>query len=282
MPETRKIMRSLQPRLPKNLWLAACALGGALLATVSTAQTVTLTDGNSTALVDVNSDMGMRQWTVQGVNQLKQQWFWYRIGNGVAAPINSISAAAWHKDGDNFLSTTYHATGFSIQVDYLLSGGGFGQADILESITVFNKTSSDLNDFHFYQYSNFDLLNTPGGDTVAMDQTMARQHKGASQIAEGIIDPSASFFEANTTDDPGSTLYRLTHEAGLNLGIDNSGVATGDVTWAFQWDLSIAANSEQSIFKDKLLDVRGVPEPTALAFFALGFSAFALRRRTHK
>ena len=51
-----------------------------------------LVNNNSTALIDPNSSAGMFNWTVDGVNQLNQQWFWYRVGNNPEAPINTISA----------------------------------------------------------------------------------------------------------------------------------------------------------------------------------------------
>src|SRR5512143_3786577 len=66
-----------------------------LMISVSKAQVVTLTDRGSVAVVDLGSSAGMNQWTVTGLpsgmeNQLHQQWFWYRINGGLAAPINAI------------------------------------------------------------------------------------------------------------------------------------------------------------------------------------------------
>lgn len=56
------------------------------------AQVVTMNDGGSTATVDLGSSAGMNNWTVNGQNQLNQQWFWYRTDGGIAQPINSIGA----------------------------------------------------------------------------------------------------------------------------------------------------------------------------------------------
>ena len=45
------------------------------------AVTFTLTDLNSSAQINDASQNGMFNWTVNGVNQLAQQWFWYRTGS---------------------------------------------------------------------------------------------------------------------------------------------------------------------------------------------------------
>ena len=58
------------------------------------AQIVTLTDNNSSAQVDVGSQAGMFNWSIQGQNQLNQQWFWFRVGQAPEAAINTISPAA--------------------------------------------------------------------------------------------------------------------------------------------------------------------------------------------
>ena len=55
----------------------------------------------------------------------------------------------------------------------------------------------------------------------------------------------------------------------------------GDVTWAYQWNFTIAANSEQDILKDKLLSIDPVPEPSTMAtclILALVFRRLRLQR----
>ena len=65
-------------------------------AIISQAQ-VTLTDGNSVALLEPTSQAGMYYWAVQNTpntyqNQLNQQWFWYRVGSDPERSIDTISA----------------------------------------------------------------------------------------------------------------------------------------------------------------------------------------------
>lgn len=65
-----------------------------LLAQVShsEAQTVTMADGNSTDTLNLTGpSAGMTSWTVDGQNQLVDQWFYYRVGStGTAASVGSL------------------------------------------------------------------------------------------------------------------------------------------------------------------------------------------------
>jgi hypothetical protein len=267
----------------KSLLLGAALLLSAVLAlpTTGMADTVTLTDGNSTAMVNVDSSAGMYHWDVEGNNQLNQQWFWYRT-DGVQAPINSISAATYSYDGANKVNVSYENASVKLSVLYWLSGGsaGSGTADIIESIMVDNKTGSAL-DFHLYQYSDFNLLDTALGDTVEISGNptdgydYAYQYKGATQIAEAITSPSANRAEAGLAP---STLNGLNGTTVYNLG-NNTSAGPGDATWALQWDVSIAANDSFWLFKDKLLSIEPIPEPSTLALVALGLGAWGWARR---
>jgi hypothetical protein len=50
------------------------------LSSVATAAPFTLTDGNASVVIDPDKQTGISNWTTDGVNQLNQQWFWYRVG----------------------------------------------------------------------------------------------------------------------------------------------------------------------------------------------------------
>jgi hypothetical protein len=266
----------------KKCRIVALTLASALLVSVSKAQVtpVMLSDANSVVLVDVNSDLGMYQWTVNGVNQLAQQWFWYRIGSsGPQSPINAISAASYFLSGPNSLTTTYANSQVGITVDYTLIGGTTGDADMLESITVQNISGAPLN-LHFFQYSDFDLAGSPGGDSVSINLgfdgfDQASQVKGPTQISETINSPSADRAEAAFS---GQTLFNLNNFPGYNLN-NNQTAGPGDVAWALQWDFQIGPGSSVSVFKDKRLSIIPVPEPSGLVLVALGLTAFVLRRR---
>jgi hypothetical protein len=163
----------------------------------------------------------------------------------------------------------------------LLTGGsaGSGTADIQESISVHNNSLSGALDFHFYQYSDFDLLGTPGGDTINVGNDFAVQTKGPTQIAEAVNDPSADHYEGAVFD---TTLNRLNTVSDLNLN-DNGTAGPDNVTWALQWNKSIGTNADFQIFKDKLLSIQPIPEPSSMTLIMLGLGGLggfgAWRRR---
>jgi hypothetical protein len=260
--------------------LIACSL--VALPSSGLATVVTLTDQNSVASVDVDSAAGMYLWSVDGQNQLNKQWFWFQIGSGgVQQPVNSIGPAVTTSTGPNQMSSTYSGAGYEVVISYLLTGGssGSGTADIQESIMFCNDTGAAV-DFHLYQYSDFNLAGTPGGDSVYIDGSSAAgynyaiQWKGPTQIAEAINLPAGNHAEANTVP---NTLNSLTTTADLVLN-DNT-YDTGDVSWALQWDVTVADGADFYVFKDKLLSVEPVPEPTVLALFALGLGIWGAARR---
>lgn len=259
---------------------AAGAIGLCASAKATPSTIYTLTDGGSTARIDADSGVGMFDWEVGGQDQLEKQWFYYRAGNAtLAAPINTISASSLLYLTGNTLITSYTNSAFTLTISYVLTGGsqGANSADILETITVLNTSGAAL-DFSLFQYSNFDLLGTPGGDTVTFtgwDGVV--QKEGVFGIQEGIIQPTASFREAALTGS-GGTLDNLANIANYNLN-NNGGPLPGDVTWAFQWDYQIPAGQSLDVYKDKTLIAPQVPEPTSAMLLAVGVGVLALRRR---
>ena len=270
----------------KKIRLLGLTVAAALLASVSHAQVtpVYLVDGDSTAIVDVDSSAGMYQWVAGGHNQLSQQWFWYRIGaGGVVQPINSVSAATWNQlAGPDSLFTSYANAQLSFSINYKLTSLTSGKVDILESISVKNNTAAPL-DLHFFQYSDFDLAGTPIDDSLVIEvdpdfggyYRATQKKNGGSELSETIAQPPASRAEANYQE----PLITNFFTPGYNLNNNLGPVLSGDLAWAFQWDFTVGAGGSVNIFKDKLLEVTPIPEPSTLAFVSLGFAALVLLRR---
>ena len=270
-------------------FLQFCIISTALApsARQSQAAIITLVDNNSVAQIDNGSSAGMFNWSVDGQNQLAQQWFWYRIGNNPEAPINTISAPTITTPDARTAYTTYNNGAFSVEVDYSLTGGlaGSGYSDIGESIRISNLTASPL-DFHFFQYSDFDLGGTPGGQTIQLGRDLSGTHFNEA-LQTG---PGATLDESITVAAPGanhgeaalfnSTLIKLNNGVADNLN-DNAGpVGPGDATWALQWDLVIAPGGSALISKDKYIQLAtAVPEPSALALISIGLAGLARRSR---
>jgi hypothetical protein len=242
------------------------------------AAVLTLTDQNSVVNMDDTSSAGVFQWSVDGVNQLFQQWFWYRIGaTGGELPINSLGAPTGGTTSANSATFSYLGTsGLAATLSYNLTGGapGSGASDLGESIRLVN-TSGQSMDLHFFQYSDFDLNGTTSGDVVQfINSFTVDQYKitgGTKEtLQETVATPAANHFEGNFF---AATLNSLNDGNPTTLS-DSPAVGTplgpGDMTWAYEWDRTLAPGGQLIINKDKGISVEPVPEPTSciLSVFA--------------
>lgn len=270
-------------------WLV---LGGvlAVFSLPGQAQIVVLNHNNSSASIDTGSSAGMSNWLVDGQNVLAQQWFWYRVGLNAEAPINTLSAPVITTPDARTLYTSYDNGSYGVRVDYLLTGftAGSGNSDIAETITIFNHTATPL-DFHFFQYSDFDL-GGPAGDQVALSvnsnplspsfglYNTATQVDPFAGLTETVITPGANHGEVANWN---TTLAKLNDGVADTLNDLPGPFGPGDVTWAFEWDLTIPAGGSLGISKDKALHINLIPEPTTLTLAALGAAVLVLRRKLH-
>ncbi|HVV00958.1 MAG TPA: PEP-CTERM sorting domain-containing protein [Verrucomicrobiae bacterium] len=258
------------------------------------AQNVTLTSGNSQATINLSAvgggtgTAGMNSWTINGQNQLEQQWFWFRVGDDSTGQhsLDSLGTPSYTYTG-NVLDAVYTGVGFNIEVSYTLNGGtpGNWDSDISENISIQN-TSATAQTFHFFQYSDFALAGSQGNETATIYQdggffSKATVSKGANQLAETIDEPLANRGEAGLAQGlPSDTLAHLNSGSiyDLNNNLFDGPVPEADATWALQWDTLINAGDTATIIKDKHLEVVPTPEPGTLAIFAAGFGALLLRR----
>jgi len=252
---------------------------------------VTLTSGGSVATLNLgggSGNIGMNSWSVLGQNQLNQQWFWYSIGSGqVAQSIDTIGSTYGvtinqpnSSQVDVIYGTALNAP-LSIEVDYTLNGGGVGSgnADLMENIYADNYSGSGIT-LNLYEYSNFNLLQSGNNNVVIIPNPSgpgyeaSYQASGGTAIEETLVSPFANNAEAEPVGGASDTLNSITTIAGYSL--NNNLTASGNVSFAFQWTANIASGGELQIVKDKELSVQAVPEPSSVAFIALGVGALGL------
>jgi hypothetical protein len=266
-----------------------------LLAAAPAHGAFSMVSGNSTVGFDPSSQAGVFSWNVDGINQLAQQWFWYRVGpNGPESSINALSApTVMHQPGiisDGYEIQYTGANGLSVDVKYSLVGGTAGShaSDLSEQITLTNRNTDSMS-LHFFQYSDFDLNGTANDDTLVFkNANTVDQSDGGSVFSEtvqtggaGPSDHEADFFPVllNKLNDGLPTTLNNLPGIGVPLG-------PGDVSWGFQWDFNIGAGNSVIISKDKNLSASAganVPEASSwlvwgLLGLAVGGSCRALRR----
>lgn len=248
----------------------------------------TMANKNSTAQINItNANAGVLNWIVDGVNNLNEQRFYYRVGPvGPEALVQSISsspAVSFTQIPNVFskLDVTYANTSYSVRTFFQLTGGnaGSGVSGLSETITVKNLSGSTL-DFHLFQYSDFDLWGLAGGQVAqysfdALGQPYkVTQTDGTRSVTETLNASSApiAYFEANSAF---VTLNSLTDGVATILN-DNPMSGPGNVTFAYQWDATLAVNGTLTI--SKLMSI--VPEPTSGALILTAFAtAFFSRCR---
>jgi hypothetical protein len=126
---------------------------------------------------------------------------------------------------------------------------------------------------HFFQYANFKL--SDGNDTVKfVNSSQVTQSSPGVGLSETVVTGFPQYHEAATVT---TTLDKLNDQSATTL--DNTyGPITGDVSWAFQWDITLGPDASFIISKDKALNV---PEPSVLVLLGIGISCMAIgiRRR---
>jgi hypothetical protein len=263
----------------------------ALAVVPALADTITLQDLGTTATIETTPDsygrVGMTNWSIDGSNYLYEQWFWIRIGDAVGQTSLEQLYQGYTQDPAKTTATMKFGTtsGVTVDVVYGLLGGGVGSgtADITEQIRIRNLTGQTQT-ISFFQYCDFDLGGLASDDTVWMrSENVVEQTNGLFRISETSAIPTASRYELGKYP---STLSNLNSGATYNLAtvIDEFAVfpspaITGDVTWAFQWDITLANGASFIISKDKHLVV---PEPLTMisGFLAISSLGMYLRRRT--
>jgi hypothetical protein len=259
------------------------------LAAPAFAQPYMLEDGNSSTFFNVGggSQIG---WQVDGVNQLFNQRFFYRVGGEAdespvdMLPVTGVQATDTNGFDDPRIDTLAvrhaHPSGLEFRTSFTLRGGsiGSGTADLLESINISNPANNPGPlSVSFFQYVDFDLGGTAGGDfgQINLGPTIsASQSDGATFfVNETVVAPNPNGWQVGSFP---SIVSLFGNGAIDNLNNFSGPIGPTDVTWAFQWNITLAPGQSFLISKDKLIFV---PTPGAAALLGLGGLLAARRRR---
>jgi hypothetical protein len=247
--------------------------------------------------LQINLSGGLSDWTIDGVNQLNQQWFYYSVESGPVYSIDTIAPWSTPTITTNLgktqitLNETYANPTISVGTKYILesSPSGSGQATLSQTLTI-NNPSATPQVYHFYQYSDFDLGGGSGGQNVLFSSNGSGQEYQVVQT-----DSTGGTLTGLIIGVSGGSSVQYEVQAGtydgnqFGLGNGNSApllnntltAGTGNVEYAYEWDVSLAAsgNPGSSITISELQTV--VPEPSSVVLVASGMLALALfyRRR---
>ncbi len=269
--------------------LAAILVAGATAQ--SRAQIYSLTSQNSSLQVDVSG--GLTPWTIDGVNQLNQQWFYYSIGSGPVYSIDTI--APWTVPtitGGTVptLTETYANSLISVKTKYTLQGqlAGSGKATLGQTITL-NNPSATAQTYHFYQYSDFNMAGTSGSQYLQFNVN------GAT-TAYQVVQSGGATLTGTVTALSGGASIAPEEQAGLYDGSmfglvngnpaptlnNNLNAGPGNVVYAYEWDVTLAAygNPGSSLTLSEIQAVVPVvPEPSSVALIAAGLLGLAFFRK---
>jgi hypothetical protein len=255
-------------------WLFLLAFSFMVIGRTAHAVTLNLGDGNSSVSIDLSSERGLYDWIVDGVNLAPaagggvldyRQWFWYRLDNNPEASIDTMTLGVNGTTDANFdgsVDTAFvsysGAPGFKINVTFTLAGGtlGSGASDIGEQVSLVN-TSSQMITVSFFQFGDFQLTAPDiGGETISfVNSNTVRETGLTGYVQETVHTPVATHQEAELFP---VTIFKLDDASPTTLS-DNASAGPGDVTWAYQWDVTLAPGQTFLISKDMQAVI---PEPS--------------------
>jgi len=285
------LMKRFKTSTRRSPFLSTALLVGCLAAPGAANATVySLTSNNSSATLNLGSSAGLANLTVDGVNQVNQQWYWFCVGSsGPQMDLSQITTSPFVTiNSASQLTALYtnSTVSYGVQVQYTLAGqaAGSGKSGLTETARVFNY-DSNISDpalnFNLLLYSDFTLR----GPAYASDQFVQEGTSGGVSTSVQTLGNFATGTNNFTAITPANrleaalfnqTLNELTTMNGYDLN-GNTSAGPGHVTWAMEWNMAV--NPSSSVNLSLLDQLVQVPEPSICSLVILGLGLTFLRRQ---
>lgn len=239
---------------------------------------VLLKDQNSTFLVDPLDNRGATLWTLDDVNQLYTQQWYYRLTDEVNTIDCFGNPVVVRSQDEKSVSITYTPAGLNVYLGYELQGGPTGSnvSRVRESFRLENLGTEDLV-FTLFEYSDFDLYPFFSNDKAErVSPTAVTQWDPTGLRVNESVERTPSHWYIG----PGN--YKITGDLPDSQAI--WGEPNGaDCAWAFQWDLVVPVGGSIEFTKCKYFgpDTQ-IPEPMSVVLGIMGLAAVGGLRRLRR
>lgn len=258
----------MTPHLPLRLCRAAVVLATVCCFALPV-WSATINDG-VTAITVSDTHGGVTDFVTGGSDHLFQADYYFRTGSMSAEDmmtgVNSTYIQSVTASGNDIT-----VVGSTSEFDFTLVYGLDGSGRMVPTLDITNTSGAQL-DLTLFNYQDWDVNGTAGGDTITWNGSLLTVSQGTTDIgitpfsSPDAVEASGWPILRNSLRDGSPTT--LTDGAGLPFG-------PGDGTFAFQFDLSLAAGGSTTI-------IYTVPEPSTGLLGGLGLAGLAWSSRRRK
>lgn len=239
---------------------------------------LTLTNNNSSIAVDPHSVFGLFSWTVDGVEHMFEEWFWFRIEGATSESSLHTLPLLVHEQASG-IDLAFSDSFMRVDLSYALAGGpaGSGVSTIRELIRLSNVGPRALS-LSWFMETDFDVNDTPDDDFALGDTAGVTQTDSSGISASGAASRRPSAFQIA----PSPMLFEALNDGAVTNFANSGGpFGPGDASFAYQWDLTIPAGASTTMEVTKTI----VPEPGTAVLFSASvglFCAYCMRRRLNE